>query len=39
MHHRCAKITRAHCRAMRDYIRSGQVVVVPYIGPAFYGRS
>jgi hypothetical protein len=39
MHHRCAKITRAHCRAMRDYIHNGKVVVAPYVGPCPYGRS
>lgn len=39
MHDLCAKITRAHCRTMRDFIHSGKVVVVPYIGPVPHGRS
>lgn len=30
LHVRCAKITRAHCRTIRERFASGQITLVPY---------
>lgn len=39
MHDTCVKLTRAHCRWVRDALREGKMTIVPYIGPTAYGLA